>query len=72
MAIEGTEGPKLTPYQRGKICGAAIAGFSPAEIQKSLGHSRGAVRATIKLDSTRSEGKTLPYIGAPLIYDDRD
>jgi transposase len=69
--IQG-RGPELSPYERGKIEGARIAGMSPREIELHLDRSRSAVRGTIALEISRSNGESLPRTGRPIIYTDRD
>lgn len=65
-------GPELSPYQRGLIIGATIGGMSPREIEDEMQLSRGAIRTTIAMDETRSEGVSCPRSGRPRIYTDRD
>ncbi len=60
--------PELTPYQRGYIAGAHIAGMSTWEIEVSLEHSRRAIRATLALEKSRPDGVSLPRPGWPIIY----
>jgi hypothetical protein len=65
-------GPELTPYKRGRIAGAKIAGMSPQEMELQMKHSRGAVRATLALEILRSNGASMPRPGRPKIYNERD
>jgi hypothetical protein len=65
-------GPELTPYERGRIKGARIAGMSPREIEVSFGHSCRAVRSTLAVEKSRPNGVSLPRPGQPLVYDERD
>ena len=66
----GGRGPELTPYERGRIEGARIAGMSPREIEVSLGHSRRAVQGTLAVEKLRSNGVSLPRPGQPLVYNE--
>ncbi len=63
-------GPELTPYQRGKIEGAHIAGMTPCQIELMMKHSCGAVRGTIALENSRTNGNSLPRPGQPKLYNE--
>jgi hypothetical protein len=65
-------GPELTPYQRGRIEGARIAGMSPREIELSIKHLRGTVRGILALETLRTNGSSIPRKGRPLLYSNRD
>ena len=65
-------GPELTPYERGKIASAVMAGMSPREIELHMKHSRSAVRGTIALEILRTNGAPLPRKGRPKLYNERD
>ena len=65
-------GRELTPYERGLIIGARNAGMSPREIELDLKLSRKAVRGTIALEPSRTDGASLPRHGRPIVYNDRD
>ena len=53
-------GRELTPYERGIIIGSHNSGKSPCEIKLQTNHSRNAVRGTIALKTSRSDGASLP------------
>lgn len=65
-------GCELTPYERGIIIGSYNSSKSPCEIELEISYSRGAVRSTIALETTRANGVSLPRSGHPIIYNDRD
>jgi hypothetical protein len=65
-------GLELTPYKRGRIEGACIAGMSPREIKVSLKHSYRAVQGTLAVEKLRSNGVSLPRPGQPLVYNEQD
>jgi hypothetical protein len=65
-------GTKLTPYERGRILGAHVAGMSPREIEVAMNYSKCAVAGTIALEILRSNGNSLPRKGRPIIYNKRD
>jgi hypothetical protein len=65
-------GSEISPYERGRIEGARIAGLSLREIELQMMHSRGAVRGTIALEILRSNGASLPRKGRPIVYNERD
>ncbi|RDL41719.1 uncharacterized protein BP5553_01698 [Venustampulla echinocandica] len=66
------KGPELTPYERGRIIGARIAGLSARQIELEMKVSRSAVRGTIALEILRSNGVSLPRPGRPILYTERD
>ena len=63
---------QLTPYQRGKITGAAQFGHSPAEIAKEFNRPDSTIRTTLKLDPLRDKGETRERSGRPCEYTERD
>ena len=63
---------ELSPYERGRIIGAKIAGMTPRQIELTMKHSRGAVRGTIALEILRTNGNSLPRPGRPKLYHPRD
>jgi hypothetical protein len=65
-------GLELTPYKRGRIEGARIAGMSPREIEVLFRHSCRAVRSTLAVEKSRSNRVSLPRPSQPLVYDERD
>ena len=65
-------GRELTPYERGVIIGSYNSGKLPREIELSTKHSRMAVRGTIALETSRTDGASLPRSGRPIVYNDRD
>ncbi|KAG5355137.1 hypothetical protein CJU89_6964 [Yarrowia sp. B02] len=67
-----TRGPELTEYQRGIIVGMHKAGASTAEIVETTGHSRSAIRHTLKMDLVRVGGKSLPRQGRARTYTEKD
>ena len=64
--------PLLTPFQRGKLVGAAEIGLSPAEIARTFNRPDSTVRNTLKIDRLRNEGNTRRRTGRPREYSDRD
>lgn len=65
-------GIELTPNERGRIEGLAMAGKTNREIELLTKHSRGAIRGTIALERLRQDGNSLPRSGRPLLYSIRD
>jgi hypothetical protein len=73
-AISGNRLPnyELSPYERGKIIGGHILGFSPTAIAIGLNQPRGTVFSTIQADTLRCEGETKVRAGRPKEYTERD
>ena len=65
-------GPELSPYERGKIIGAKIAGMTPRQIELEMKVSRKAVRGMIALEILRHNGESLPRPGGKIIYHPQD
>jgi hypothetical protein len=65
-------GPKLTPYERGKIIAFNTVGYTPRQIELEMKVSRLAVRGTIALDILRTNGNSLPRKDRALVYNKRD
>ena len=57
-------GSELSPYERGLISGAWVAGLAPRDIELHMKHSRGAVRGAIALHILNTNGNSLPRIGS--------
>jgi hypothetical protein len=72
--IDGNRQPnaELSPYERGRIEGARLAGMAPREIEVELKQSRGAVRRTLDLANSRSNGASLSRSGRPIVYSIRE
>lgn len=60
----------FSPYARGVISGKASEGATPTKIAKDLKIDRETVRRTIKLESIRDEGKSLPKAARKKSYTD--
>jgi hypothetical protein len=65
-------GPELSPYQRGKIVGAHLAGKTPRELELEFNVSRGAIRSTLAQDAQRNDGVSQYRPGRKKIYTQRD
>jgi hypothetical protein len=65
-------GTKLTPYERGRILGARVAGMSPREIEVAINYSKYTIAGTIALEILRSNSNSLPRKGRPIVYNKRD
>ena len=65
-------GTKLTPYERGRILSARVAGMSPHKIEVAINHFKCAVVGTIALEILRSNGNSLPRKGRPIVYNKQD
>jgi hypothetical protein len=65
-------GTELTPYERGRILGARVAGMLPREIEVAINYSKCAVAGTIALKILRLNGNSLPCKGRPIVYNERD
>jgi hypothetical protein len=65
-------GPKLTPYQRGLIVGAAGSGAKPAQLAKQYKLSRDTIKSTLCLNPECKDGESKPQSGQPKAYSDRD
>jgi transposase len=63
---------ELTPYKRGLIVGAKIAGRSEAEISECLNVPDGIVRTTIVRAAERIDGQSKPRSGRPPCLSDRE
>ena len=66
------QGTELTPYERGRILSARVAGISPRKIEVAMNYSKCAVASTIALEILRSNGNSLPRKGRPIVYNERD
>jgi hypothetical protein len=65
-------GTELTPYERGRILGARVAGMSLREIEVAINYSKCAVVGIITLEILRLNGNSLPRKGWPIVYNKRD
>jgi hypothetical protein len=65
-------GPELTPYQRGRILGAATLGRTPTRIADVENWPISTIKSTIELDLERNNGQSKPRSGRPKLYNDRD
>ena len=65
-------GPELTPYQRGKIIGAASLGRTPTQIAEVENWPISTIKSTIELDPERNDGQSKSRSGRPKLYNDRD
>ena len=65
-------GRELTPYERGVIIRSHNSSKLPREIKLSTKHSRIAVRGTIALETSRTDGASLPRSSCPIVYNDQD
>jgi hypothetical protein len=65
-------GPELTPYQRGRILGAATLGRTPTQIADVENCPISTIKSTIELDLERNDGQSKPRSGRPKLYNDRD
>ena len=72
--ISGNVGKKkeLTPYKRGLIVGAKIAGRSEGEISECFNLPDSTVRTTIIRAAERIDGQSKPRSGRPLCLSDRE
>jgi hypothetical protein len=61
---------ELTPYKRGQIVGAAIAGADPSTIATSLEISESTVRSTLRYDLYRLNGETVQRTCRPRTWND--
>jgi transposase len=71
-SIDGnaTKGKELTPYKRGKIIGASVAGLPNPEIAVALKTPESTVRSTLRYDLQRLNGETRRRIGRPREWND--
>ncbi|KAJ5743569.1 hypothetical protein N7533_008439 [Penicillium manginii] len=58
-------GKELTPYIRGHIAGASMAGASLTTIANYHGISKSTVQYTLKMQAKRNEGQTVVRTGRP-------
>jgi hypothetical protein len=65
-------GHELTPYERGKIEGAAAAGLSLSKIGALVKRVKSTVSTTLEKAGSRSNGHSKPRSGRPQKYSDRD
>jgi hypothetical protein len=65
-------GTELTPYERGRILGARVAGMSPREIEVAINYSKCTIVGTITLKILRSNSNSLPRKGRLIVYNKRD
>jgi transposase len=63
---------ELSPYLRGQIHGAFVAGASPKEISDNLYVPISTVRDTITKSPFRSDGKSAPRSGRPKIATEQE
>ena len=65
-------GCELTPYERGRIEGTALAGISQAKIADVIKRGESTIHGTLALEILRTNGAFLPRKGRPPIYNERD
>ena len=56
---------ELTPFKRGQISGARLAGATPAKIAEAFNMPNSTIRTTLLLEPLRNNGELLPCTGAP-------
>ena len=65
-------GPETNPYTRGKIVGLYTAGLTQRQIVDLMDRSRDSVRGAIALEILNINSCSLPRLGRPKLYDNRD
>ena len=63
---------ELTPYKRGQLVGARIAGAKLTDIIDVFDILKSTVKYTLRHDPVRNDGASKPRSGAPKQYTDRD
>lgn len=63
---------ELTPYERGKIEGAAAGGLSHSQIRALVKRDRSTIATTLRRAGVRQDGYSQPRKGRPQVYSERD
>jgi len=63
---------ELTPYQRGLIIGARLAGATIPTIAKAQNRSINTIKSTLRRAHLQPEGDSQPRSGRPKVYSDRE